>query len=286
MKKIYRIEEFWQLNEGIVSSISSALSRVLSGKKSKIENIIKDIKNAKIEGIKEVERIEKQLSALTGLDNSEERFITQNLKNELRIISSLKEREVQALSKNLDKISKDNPNLEAFISSELAKIEVEVRKEMLKRLSPYKDEGYLLPLRREFDALVKKAREKEKELKKEIYVPNFTELEIDPDVQDFIDMDTQKASLYIKELSDHEIDKMHKDLRELKLNLEVEREKETAYAKKEIKKLKDSGDVEDADFIESQLFLTQNTLKKPLDRIRSRMIVVEKEIKIRRYGDV
>jgi hypothetical protein len=287
VKKIYRINEFSSLDEGILSSISSGLSKILGGKKGKIEQLLKGIKNAKMEEVKEVVEIEKELAKYSRSDSTEGRFQIQNLNKQLRTITSLKEREIQAYMKDLDKISKDNPKLEAFVSSELAKIQVEATQEMIKKVSPYKDEGHLQMLSKEFDVLVRSATEREMELEKEIKSSDFprTETDISGDIIAFADLDPQKASLYLKNLSDQELDRMHKELTDWRLSLEIEMQNQTSDLRKEIKKSQKEGVSWLISQLESELLRITYMSKKPIDKIRSKIQTVEREIKNRRYGN-
>lgn len=286
MKKIYRINEFSNLDEGILSSISSGLLKILGGKKGKIEQLLKGIKNAKMEEVKEVVEIEKELAKYSRSDSTEGRFQIQNLNKQLRTITSLKEREIQAYMKDLDKISKDNPKLEALVFSELAKIQVEVTQEMIKKVSPYKDEGYLRILNKEFDALVKSATQREKEFEREIKDQPFlqSKIEADSDVVSFVDLDSQNASLYLKNLNDSELDDLHKSLIDWKIDLEVELQNQISDIRKEIKKSEKEG----ISWVLSQLEGELNRItfmgRKPIDKIRGKIQIVEKEMKIRRYG--
>lgn len=286
MKKIYRINEFSNLDEGILSSISSGLSKILGGKKGKIEQLLKGIKNAKMEEVKEVVEIEKELAKYSRSDSTEDRFQIQNLNKQLRTITSLKEREIQAYMKDLDKISKDDPKLEALVSSELAKIQVEATQEMIKKVSPYKDEGYLRILNKEFDALVKSATQREKEFEREIKDQPFlqSKIEADSDVVSFVDLDSQNASLYLKNLNDSELDDLHKSLIDWKIDLEVELQNQISDIRKEIKKSEKEG----ISWVLSQLEGELNRItfmgRKPIDKIRGKIQIVEKEMKIRRYG--
>jgi len=282
---IYKINEFLDINEGILSSITSTLSKILGGKKGKIEEILKKIKNAKSEEIKEIVEIEKKLYEYSGFSSAEKRFQIQNLNKQLRNIISLKEKEIQSYIKDLDKISKNNTQLEALVSSELAKIQVEASREMIKKISPYKDENHLQTLNREFNELVKSATEKELDLEKELGDPYFSQKNIDvnDDIVSFVDLDSQSASFYLKNVMDSELDRMHKELTDWRLKLEIEISNKTSPLKKKIEKIEKEGPEWAIPQIEAELLRITYRSKKSIDKIRSKIQIIEKEIKNRKY---
>lgn len=286
MKKIYRINEFSNLNEGILSSISSGLSKLLGGKRGKIEELLKSIKSAKMEEVKEVVEIEKELAKYSKSDSIENKFQIQNLNRQLRTIRSLKEREIGSYNRQIEKITKDDPKLIAFVSSELAKIQVEATQEMIKKVSPYKDQDSLQLLNREFDSLVKSATQREKEFEREIKDQAFlqSKIEADSDVVSFVDLDSQNAALYLKNLPDPELDNLHKGLTNWRIDLEVETQNQISDIRKEIKKSEKEGASWVVPQLEAELLRITYMSKKPIDKIRAKIQTVEKEMKIRRYG--
>lgn len=287
MRKIYSINEFLDLNEGILSSISSGLEKILGGKKGNIEQLLNKVRNSKMEEINEILEIEKELSKYSNPKSTEVKFQVQNLNKQLRTIVSLKEREVDSYIKDLDRISKNNPKLEALVASELAKIEVEVTREMIRKISPYKDESYLRIIGREFDSLVRYSNETQKELEDEIgpYDYQKTQFQVDPEIVDFVDLDPQKASLYLKNLSDVDLHKIHKDLIDWKLSLEINMDNQTSSLKKKIRRIQKSERYTDYSGLEADLVVIQARLRKPIDKIKSRIQIAEREIKSRKYGN-
>jgi hypothetical protein len=286
VKKIYRINEFSNLNEGILSSISSGLSKLIGGKRGKIEELLKSIKSAKMEEVKEVVEIEKELDKYSKSDSIENKFQIQNLNRQLRTIRSLKEREIESYNRQIEKITKDDPKLIAFVSSELAKIQVEATQEMIKKVSPYKDQDSLQLLNREFDSLVKSATQREKEFEREIKDQAFLhpKIEADSDVVSFVDLDSQNAALYLKNLPDSELDNLHKGLTNWRIDLEVKTQNQISDIRKEIKKSEKEGASWVLPQLEAELLRITYMSKKPIDKIRAKIQTVEKEMKIRRYG--
>jgi hypothetical protein len=285
--RILRVNEFYGINEGILSSIGYGLSKLLSGKKGEIESLLKKVRQAKMDEVKETVEIEREISKYSKSDSMESRFNVQNLNKQLRTISSLKEREAQSYIKELNKISKNNPKLEAMVASELSKIQVEATRELIKRISPYKEETDLQRLNREFDSLVKSATAKEKEYQRSELSdePRFVPDETSANVISFVDLDSQKASEFLKNLPDTELEQIHRSLTDWRFKLEVELGNQVTELRKEIKKTEKEGSTWIIPQLEAELLRITYHNKKPIDKIKSKIQLVEKEIKTRRYGD-
>jgi hypothetical protein len=285
--RILRVNEFYGINEGILSSIGYGLSKLLGGKKGEIESLLKKVRQAKMDEVKETVEIEREISKYSKSDSMESRFNVQNLNKQLRTISSLKEREAQSYIKELNKISKNNPKLEAMVASELSKIQVEATRELIKRISPYKEETDLQRLNREFDSLVKSATAKEKEYQRSELSdePRFVPDETSANVISFVDLDSQKASEFLKNLPDTELEQIHRSLTDWRFKLEVELGNQVTELRKEIKKTEKEGSTWIIPQLEAELLRITYHNKKPIDKIKSRIQLVEKEIKTRRYGN-
>jgi hypothetical protein len=285
--RILRVNEFYGINEGILSSIGYGLSKLLSGKKGEIESLLKKVRQAKMDEVKETVEIEREISKYSKSDSMESRFNVQNLNKQLRTISSLKEREAQSYIKELNKISKNNPKLEAMVASELSKIQVEATRELIKRISPYKEETDLQRLNREFDSLVKSATAKEKEYQRSELSdePRFVPDETSANVISFVDLDSQKASEFLKNLPDTELEQIHRSLTDWRFKLEVELGNQVTELRKEIKKTEKEGSTWIIPQLEAELLRITYHNKKPIDKIKSKIQLVEKEIKTRRYGN-
>lgn len=285
--RILRVNEFYEVNEGILSSIGSGLSKLLGGKKREIESLLKKVRQAKMEEVKETVEIEGEISKYSKSDSTESRFNLQNLNKQLRTLSSLKEREIQSYIKELDKISKNNPKLEAIVASELYKIQAEATQELIKGISPYKEETDLQRLKKEFDSLVKSATSKEKEYQRSELSdePRFAPEETDANVVSFVALDSQKASEFLRNLPDNELERIHGSLTDWRFKLEVEMGNQVSDLRKEIKKTEKEGSTWIIPQLEAELLRVTYQNKKPIDRIKSKIQLVEKEIKARRYGN-
>jgi hypothetical protein len=285
--RILRVNEFYGINEGILSSIGYGLSKLLGGKKGEIESLLKKVRQAKMDEVKETVEIEREISKYSKSDSMESRFNVQNLNKQLRTISSLKEREAQSYIKELNKISKNNPKLEAMVASELSKIQVEATRELIKRISPYKEETDLQRLNRKFDSLVKSATAKEKEYQRSELSdePRFVPDETSANVISFVDLDSQKASEFLKNLPDTELEQIHRSLTDWRFKLEVELGNQVTELRKEIKKTEKEGSTWIIPQLEAELLRITYHNKKPIDKIKSKIQLVEKEIKTRRYGN-
>jgi hypothetical protein len=285
-QKIKRLEDF-PLNEGILSSIGSAVGQVLSGKKSKLNGILKKIRDARVDDINHVEKIEKEIYSLQSEDTPETRFTISNLNRQRRSYSSIKNQEIDSLMKSAEKTIKDNPKLSAFFHSELAEIQSETTDKMIKSLKPYKKSGDLDDLAKEFEDLIKDTEAKKtfySEIESSEYVsPEFSEIpkNISKEILSFIDMPSKEASALLRNFNDDKLEYYKSELESWRFNLEIEYDKALTSLRKDIKKAKESGNTWAIPTLEKEEATLKYTLKKPIDKIRAKNSIIEREMKIR-----
>jgi hypothetical protein len=284
---ILKLNQFCEINEGILSSITAGLSKILGGKKNQIRELLNKIKNAKMEKITETIEIEKEIYKYSKSDSSEYKFNIQNLNKQLRTIISLKQREIESYMEELNRLTKDNEKLKAMAASELSKIEVEVTQQLINKIRPYKEETYLDKLKNEFDQLVKDELEKRKEYEKKIISddPLIIPQEIEEETISFVDMNNKESYVFLLNLSEKELEDIHKSLINWKFALEKEADFQNYEIEKEIKKAKKSGNSWEVSELEADFHRKKYITKKPIDKIKSKIQLVEKEIKNRRYGN-
>ncbi len=160
MRSIKRIEDFDRIDEGLLSSLLGGVKNFFTSKKGKVENILKKIRDARHEEVTNTISIEKEIQSLARDNSPEYRFTLTNLRRQSRTYAALKGQEINSLAKEARGIMEEDPKLEAFFASEMAKIEVETKEKLLKNLGGISDSGFLNQINAEFDALVKDANRK------------------------------------------------------------------------------------------------------------------------------
>ena len=284
--KIKRLEDF-PLNEGILSSIGSAVGKIFGGRKSKLETIISKIRDAREKDLEHTIKIEKKISELHGENTPESRYNISNLNRQRRSYSSIKDQEIDALMKSADSITKDDYKLSAFYHSELAKIQSDTTDKMIKALKPYRDSSDLDKLRMEFEDLIKDTESKRsfyKDVEGTEYVsPSFSEVPkgVGKDILAFLDLPTREASSTLREFDDDKLDYYKSELESWRFSLEIEYDRAITALKKDIKKAKDSGNTWVLPSLEKEEANIRYMMKKPIDKIRSKNSIIEKEIKYR-----
>jgi hypothetical protein len=133
MKKIKRLNEFDSLNEGIFSSFFKGFGGT-PGRRGKLEALLKDIRKAREEDVDNAISLEKEIWNMPKENTPEYRFAVTNLNRQSRTYASLKGQEINSLIKNANNLIEDNPKLQAFFSSELAKIEKETTEKLIKNI--------------------------------------------------------------------------------------------------------------------------------------------------------
>jgi hypothetical protein len=290
MKRIKRLEEFERLNEGILSSIFGGIGNLFTSRKTKVESLLKDIRKAREEDINNTINLEKEIWNLPKENTPEYKFTISNLNRQQRTYSSLKGQEINSLMKEADKLIEGDPKLQAMFSSGLAQIEAETTEKLIKNIKPYKDQTYLDKLNKEFDTLVKDANKKSSYYEgikdNDGYAPRpQIPSNVSNDTLTFIDMSTQESSLFVKNLSDKELNRYHQEIREFYYELEFKYDESIKNLRKDIRKAYKEGQNWLVDSLEKEEVNIRYKMKKPIDRLKQRIVTIEKEIKSRRYAN-
>lgn len=285
-KNIKRINDF-PLNEGILSSIGSAVGSILSGKKSKLNNILKKIKDAREEDVKHTEKIEKGIFLIQGEDTPEARFKITNLNRQRRTYSSIKNQEIDSLIKSAEKLISDDPKLFSFFHYELSEIQKETTDKMIKSLKNYKSDSDLDKLSKEFDDLIKDTDTKKNFHSyigsREYVSDDFynSPKNIDKEVISFVDLSSKESKLLAKDLSEDKIESYRSQLESWRFNLEIEYDKALSQLRKDIKNAKESGNNWIIPSLEKEEASIKYTMRKPIEKIRLKSSILEMEIKNR-----
>jgi len=290
MKRIKRLEEFESLNEGILSSIFGGIGNLFTSRKTKVESLLKNIRKAREEDINNTINLEKEIWNLPKENTPEYKFTVSNLNRQQRTYSSLKGQEINSLMKEADKLIEGDPKLQAMFSSGLAQIEAETTEKLIKNIKPYKDQTYLDKLNKEFDTLVKDANKKSSYYEgikdNDGYSPRLqVPSNVSNDTLTFIDMSAQEASLFVKNLSDKELNRYHQEIREFYYELEFKYDESIKNLRKDIRKAYKDGQNWLVDSLEKEEVNIRYKMKKPIDRLKQRIVTIEKEIKSRRYAN-
>jgi hypothetical protein len=285
--KIKRIHEF-EINEGFLSGLFGGIGDILKPKINKIDSILGKIKKAREEDISNIISVEKEIWNLPKDDSPEYRFNLSNLNRQSRTFSSLKGQEIDSLSKQANKIIDNNPKLQAQFSSGLAKIEADTTEKLIKNIKPFKEETYLTQLNKEFDELVKDANRKEEtynQYTEKNYIPSDIVEKIPDTLIDFIELPNQESSAFLKNLDDKSIESLYRELKGVYFDIEVEKVNVIADVRKDIKKARREGNEWLVPSLVQEETRLRYEIRKPMDKIRNKVSIVEREIKSRKYGN-
>ncbi len=284
--RIKRIREF-PINEGVLSSIGSAVGSMLSGKKSKLNGILKKLKVAREKDVEHTVKIEKEIFKISNEATPEARFKMSNLERQKRTYSSIKNQEIDSLMKSSEKMIQDNPKLSAFFYSELAEIQEETTDVMIKSLRPYKKKTDLEEIAKEFKDLISETQTKKSfylDTRSNEYVSqDFSKVpeNINREIISFVDLSNKDASSALKGFDDNKLEYYKSELESWRFHLEIEYDKSLSSLKKDIKKAKESNNDWAISSLEKEEANLRYTLKKPIDKIRSKNSLIEDEIKFR-----
>ena len=286
---IKNIEQFEAINEGILKSIFSGIGDLFTSKKTKLEGILKDINKAKKEDLDHYLNIEKTIQDLPKDNSPEYRFEINNLDRQARVFSSIKNQEISALIKEATNTIKENPKLQAFFSARLAKMEASFTEEKIKNLKKYKDSSYMDSLNKEFDDLVKDANRKTEFYDSYQDKPEYSEEDLlkktNKEVREFINMSNSESYSTLRSYDSNQLNKLFEDLKSLYFSLEGEWDQLYDPIKKDIRKAEKEKDVWKLDILKKQERELKFHVKKPMDKVRYKLSLVDKEIRSRKYAN-
>jgi hypothetical protein len=289
MRSIKRIEDFDRIDEGLLSSLLGGVKNFFTSKKGKVENILKKIRDARHEEVTNTISVEKEIQSLARDNSPEYRFTLTNLRRQSRTYAALKGQEINSLAKEARGIMEEDPKLEAFFASEMAKIEVETKEKLLKNLGGISDSGFLNQINSEFDALVKDANRKTSfyEGYKEMpsYMPSIEiPAKMTDDVLSFLNMPSKEASSFTRSLDETNLNKYYVQIRDFFFELEDK----YSTAIERIRRDKKMAEKQGQDFmlpaLEKEEMNVKYHLRKNIDKLRSRVNTIEREMKNRRYA--
>jgi hypothetical protein len=289
MRLIKDLNEFDNLNEGILSSLLRGAKNLLSSDKGKLEDILRKIKKAREEEVENSIKIEKQIASISKEDSVDSRFALTNLRKQSRSHSGLKGTEINSLIKNAREIIKGDTQMEAFFSSELAKIEVETQEKLIKSIGSYTDSYHLNQLNSEFDSLVKDANQKTSYADSIVGAPSYMpDISVPPsmsdDVVSFLNLNSKEASFTCRELDSGNLNNYYTQVKDFFFDLEDKYTRSMEDLKRGKKEAEKYGDRSGAKKIERDEINLKYHLRKAIDKLRGRLNTIEKEMRNRRNG--
>jgi hypothetical protein len=290
--KIKRINEFENINEGILSSLISGVGNLFSSKKSKIDKIIKKIRSSREEEHKELGDIEKDIQNLNNDGTPEYRLSLSNLNRKAKIFSGMKDQEIHYLKKEASDLIEEDPKTASYFASELSKIEADHMRSMIDIYKKTRNESDLENFYTEFDRLTKNAEIKSRAYSNmEEYDPyenieDFNEVirSAPKEIVDLIELRSQDLQDLLKSMSRDELEKLSKDIRDFLFSLEIKYDSINNSIKSQIRKARREQDSSLLRDLEREEIKIAYPLKKPIDRIRYKRNILDKEIKNRGYA--
>ena len=288
-KNIKNLDEFDMIDEGILSSLLGGVKNFFTSKKGKVENILKKIRDARHEEVSNTISIEKEIQGLAKDNTPEYRFALTNLRRQSRTYAALKGQEINSLAKEARNIMEDDPRLEAFFASEMAKIEVETKEKLLKSLGGISNSGFLNQINAEFDSLVKDANRKasfyDDYKERESYMPSIEiPAKMNDDVLTFLNMPTKEATSFTRSLDETNLNKYYVQIRDFFFELEDKYSTAIERIRRDKKMAEKQGQDWIIPSLEKEEMNVKYHLRKNIDKLRSRVNTIEREMKNRRYA--
>lgn len=283
--KLKRLENF-SVNEGILSSVFKGISDVFKTKKSKIDSLLKEIKKAKSEEINNRIAIEKEIWNIPKENTPEYRFLVSNLERQNRVYANLKIQEIDSLLKDAGSQIEKNPKLQAYFSSELAKIEADSTEKLLKGLNKYKTSGDLNLITAQFDSLVKDANRKSayfEDMMRKGDSSVSLEKELPEEIASFLNYSNTETQNLIDNYDGKQLKSLLDQLRDFKFDIEIRNKMQIEEIRKELKQAKKFADSQTIDSLENEESKIRNYYRNILEIVRSKISIVDKKIKSFKY---
>ena len=286
-RSIKSLEEFDRIDEGILSSLLTGVKNFFTSKKGKVESILRKIRDARHEEVANTISIEKEIQGLDKENTPEYRFTLTNLRRQSRTYSALKGHEINSLAKEARVIMDEDPKLEAFFAAEMAKIEVETKEKLLKNIGGISDTGFLNQINAEFDALVKDANRKssfyEEYKERPSYMPSVEiPAKMSEDVLSFLNMSTKDAASFTRNLDETNLNKYYTQIRDFFFDLEDKYSTAMERIRRDKKMAEKQGEDWIIPALDREEINVKHHLRKNIDKLKSRVNTLEREMKNRR----
>lgn len=289
--RIKRIDEFESINEGILSSLISGVGNLFSSKKSKLDKIIKKIKASREEEYKELESIENQIKDLRNDGTPEYRLSLSNLNRKAKIFSGMKDQEVHYLKKEAYDLIGEDPKSSSYFSKGVSEVEADHMRSMINVYKKNRPESDLEDFYGEFDRLTKdvdrntKAYSNLEEYDPYQNIEEFNDIirNAPKEISDVIELRSQDLQDLLKSMSLAELEKISKDIRDFLFSLEIKYDSLNNSIKAQIRKARREGDDYLLRNLEKEEVKISYHLKKPIDKIRYKRNLLDREIKNRSY---
>ena len=287
---IKKLDDFYRIDEGLISSLLSGAKDFFTSKKGKVENILKKIREARNEEVSNAISIEKEIQSLDRDNSPEYKFALTNLRRQSRTYSALKGQEINSLAKEARDIIENDPKLEAFFSSGMANIEVETKEKLLKNIGSISDKAFLNQINAEFDELVRDANKKasfyEDFKEKSSYIPSIKiPAKMSEDVLNFLNTSPKEAAILSRSLDDKNLNNYYSQVKDFFFELEDQYSTSMENIKRDKKMAEKSGNYQVIQNLENSEINLKYHLRKNIDRLRSRVNTLEREMKNRRHAE-
>jgi hypothetical protein len=286
-KRIKKLDDFERIDESLFSSLFGGIKNLFTTKKSKVENVLKKIREARHEEVANTIDVEKQIQGLTRDNSPEYKFTLTNLRRQSRIYASLKGQEVNSLAKDARSIIDNDPKLEAFFAAEMAKIEVETKEKLLKNIGSMPDSVYLKQINDEFDSLVRDSNRKtsfyEEFKEAPSYIPEISvPSKMGDDVLSFLNMSTKEASAFTRSLDDANLNKYYIQIKDFFFDLEDKYSNAMDRIRRDRRMAEKQGQDWIVPSLDKEEMNVKYHLRKSIDKLRGRVNTLEREMKNRR----
>lgn len=266
--KIYRYHEF--ISEGIFSG----LLKSLSGKKSAIDSILSKISTAKMELVKESDRIKREIMNLIN-SKGDVAFETESLRKELESYQLSKNQEIENLKKEALKVVNKKSDLLSHYRSGISRIELNSAEEALKLAKKYDSEDNLKKLSDDLERLSSAVDKKSPGVTpKEKFQDNDNLF--DPEAEKISSMSSGEFASFIEDMSTSDLDNTEKMLKKYRWSIQKLMDDSTLELRKKMERARKDDDVYMEAFLRKEIRDIESTYREEYKEVKDKIYKIQK----------
>lgn len=278
MIRIKRYSDF--VSEGLLKNLLGTVKSSFSSKKSKLDSILNKIRESKMDLLKESDAIKKEIAEKFHKNRKDDIIEIEAINKTLNTLGMAKNQEIENLKKEAIEIIDENPEPLEYFQHQLSKIDLEVMEETIKMAKKYDSPEDLRKLEDDFERLII-ASTGIPHHNDSYYKTQDAISEIDPEIQEFLEIPTSKVEFYLSNTPIEKLDDMERSLRKYSKELREIMGDSTANLRRQLARARRSSDTYTEAVIRKEIRSIESTYREEYDIVRERLNKVIKEAKKR-----
>lgn len=230
--------------------------------------------------LKESDAIKKEIAEKFHKNRKDDIIEIEAINKTLNTLGMAKNQEIENLKKEAIEIIDENPEPLEYFQHQLSKIDLEVMEETIKMAKKYDSPEDLRKLEDDFERLII-ASTGIPHHNDSYYKTQDAISEIDPEIQEFLEIPTSKVEFYLSNTPIEKLDDMERSLRKYSKELREIMGDSTANLRRQLARARRSSDTYTEAVIRKEIRSIESTYREEYDIVRERLNKVIKEAKKR-----